>query len=534
MNSLSLLPLQPTILKAAIDSEVEKLTAQGMEPQEAVLKLEADFDTWLETDESNFPASLRGVLEQAEWREKSSQPPHRTYSLIVTSLAGAHTRNRREAALVVSQLQLILTLANEFRYSSAGIARIISQSERRIAVNWKLIEQILNRFGLRSELEESLVRLMQSEDKNRTRIDLGDANTDTIVEHLGFQANSVGLDDEFLEAVANLFTPSSGSPFIPYLQVLNYICSVANFFDHPPEYLYTFKPRGNVANTVFETFPPSLAPGGNPILNNFKAVDRITRDWSQSREDNREQAFALVRLIDGLSSLSYTPRIHLASAFRISILRYIEIKTPSDITIPRISDLDSLERFIRKVAESQTNTRGIVEQRITDFIAAMRHSLPDWRSRGLGDPVNATNRSSRKLGDSDFQHARERKCYAYEAHAGKLTDTYVAEHLRTLRLNLSHRVQEWNHISDLSEWDLTLCFVVHQDATSKDKPNIPGGFRSSIKITTFGSLLDEIKPLMEASPEVALDLFLQLVITPLNADNTPHSVKEVVTRLMRH
>lgn len=532
MNSLSLLPLKPANLKSAMDAAVATMVAKGMEAEEALLKLSADFDAWLESDERHFPLSLRSLLVSAEWADLVNGPPHKAYSSAIIRLAKAHTQGRREAALVLSQLQLILILADDFQHSSAGIARIISQSEKRTSVNWKMIEQILSCFGRRSRLDEVFVRDIQERDEAETKADLGDATVDTIVEKLGFHAEAIGLNDVFKSAIFNLFNPSTGSPFIPYLQILAYVCTVANRGDHPTEYLYTFKPRGNVANAIFGKFPPSLAPGGNPMLNNFKAVDRLTLDWSQAREDNRDQAFALVRIVDGLSSLSFTPRVQLAAAFRRSIIRYIDIKTPFRIAMPEQHDLASIGRFIQRVTENQTGTRGIIEQRLTDFMAAMTHPLPDWRPRGLGDPVNATNRSSRKLGDSDFQHALRRECFAYECHAGKLTDIYVTEHLRTLRLNLGHRIEEWNHISELNEWNLKLRFVVHQDVTSSDKPNVSGDFTNSIEVTTFEALFETIKPLMEESPANAVQLFNRLVIGPLDADNTPHFTKEIAIGLL--
>lgn len=532
MNSLSLLPLKPATLKSAIEAAVAALVANGMEAEEALLKLSADFDAWLESDQRVFPTSLKCLLDRAEWAVQARGAPHQIYSSVIIKLAQSHTQGRREAALVLSQLQMILTLADEFQHSSAGIARIISQSERRVTVSWKMIEQILNCLGRRSQLDELSVRKMQARDEAETKADLGDATVDTIVEKLGFHADAIGLNDEFKAAVIDLFNPTTGSPFVPYLQILAYVCTVAEFGDHPTEYLYTFKPRGNVGNAIFGKFPPSLAPGGNPMLNNFKAVDRLTLDWSQAREDHRDQAFALVRIVNGLSSLSFTPRVQLAAAFRRSIIRYVEIKTPSGIAIPEQQNPEVIERFIRRVAANQTGTRGIIEQRVTDFLAAMMHPLPEWRSRGLGDPVNATNRSSGKLGDSDFQHASRRECFAYECHAGKLTDIYIAEHLRTLRLNLGHRIEEWNHISDLGDWNLKLRFVVHQDGTSSDKPNVSGDFTNSIDVTTFGELFETTKPLMEASSVNAVKLFNRLVIAPLVADNTPHSTKEIAVGLL--
>ena len=166
-----------------------------------------------------------------------------------------------------------------------------------------------------------------------------------------------------------------------------------------------------------------------------------------------------MEIVDGLSSLAYSPRVQISSLLRKAIVRYIEINTPIPTHLKQQTDFELIKHFVRDVSANQTYTRGVIEQRLVDFLAAIEYPLPEWRSRGLGDPVNASNSSSKKLGDCDFQNVAARKCVALEAHAGRLTDVYVREHLRTLRINLPSRLEEWSCISELSDWHLHLCFL---------------------------------------------------------------------------
>ena len=346
------------------------------------------------------------------------------------------------------------------------------------------------------------------------------------------QAESLGLDRKFKDGVIRLFTPDIGESFVPYLQILLYISTVDHFFDHSPEFIYTYKPRGEVANLIFGVFPPELAPGGNPMLNNFKAVNRITLDWADSRPDNREQARALVEIVEGLSSLAYSPRVQVSSLLRKAIVRYIEIKTPAAINIEQQTDFEAIKRFVRGVSTIQTGTRGVIEQRVVDFLAAIEYPLPEWRSRGLGDPVNASNSSSKKLGDCDFQNITEKRCVAVEAHAGRLTDVYVREHLRTLRINLPSRLEEWSRISELSDWRLYLRFLVHEDARSGAEISVPEVVDGPVEVLTYSQYFEMLLPVMESDTEGTIRLFNHWVVSILNANNIPIATKQTANSLL--
>ncbi len=297
------------------------------------------------------------------------------------------------------------------------------------------------------------------------------------------------------------------------------------FYDHPSEYIYTFKPRGAVANLIFGTFPPGLAPGGNPMLNNFKAVNRLSHDWAESRDDNRDQAIALVKIVLVLSSLSYPARKQLAGSIRRGILRFIEINTPAKVTMPSAATPADVARFLQAVSQSPTNSRDIIEQRVTDFLATMNHREAVWRARGLGDPVNASNTSSRKLGDCDFQNAATQTCHAVESHAGRLTDVYLHEHLRTLRLNLPKRLDEWSGISEIGEWKLEVLFIAHENALTPDCDQPELAIPCDIVVTTFAEACEKVIGIAEAMQVQAVKLFNRWVVRPLNAPNTPHSAK---------
>ena len=473
------------------------------------------------------------MLAPASWAQILPVPAHRSYVGLIGKIVGKYVGTKREAAILLSQLPLMLLLAREFSGSPARIAQLLGSADGRNLVSWRAVQIILVHFAIRNELDVGLVSSLIEEDEILSTQDFGDANVITVVDLLAEQSGHFGLNVGFRNSLAALFTPLHGEPFIPYLQILLYVSVVDHFYDHPPEFIYTFKPRGTVANLVFSKFPAQLAPGGNPMLNNFKAVDRLTYDWAESREDNRIQALALVTVIMGLSSLSFPARKQLSGIIRRGLLRFIEVKTPAEITIPIARDFDEIRIFLQNVAASPTETRGIIEQRVTDFLSAMSHREAAWRSRGLGDPVNASNTSSRKLGDSDFQNSITHQCHAYEAHAGRLTNVYLEEHLRTLRLNLPKRIDEWSGISDIGEWTMKVTFLAHEDARSNPANILPTAIPCSLDVITFSAASSAFLSATGQDQAICLEFFNELVVGPLNASNTPHQAKRKTQELFR-
>lgn len=418
----------------------------------------------------------------------------------------------------------MVTLAQDFNYSSAGIAKVINEFGGKMMLHWKSVDKVLGCLKIGRTLAKNVVAELLQDDRTRSEAVWADSDEKVIVEVLSADAADLELDLEI--SLQTLFTPREESVFVPYLQTLFYVCVITEFFNHPCEYLYTFKPRGKVASLVFDAFPPTLAPAGNPILNNFKAIDRLSFDWSKSRDDNRTQARSLVDIISALSSLSYSPRKLFARRIRAAVVRYIEIKTPQQLTLNNAQSASEIKDFLGHAAEANTQTAGIIEQRIVDFIMAYNHMDTSWKSRGLGDPVNATNTASRKLGDCDFQDIIRCRCEAAEAHGGKLTDVYVDEHLRTMHRNLSERLAEWELVSDAEQWQIKLFFVAHEIACSSTQPNrLPDRFE--IEKVTYTEFLAPIIGLGAGEDAKLICLFNTWVIDVLNKENVPHRVKEV-------
>ncbi len=532
-SSLALLPLEEGKLNEAISSAITAMESQGFTADEARLKLESSFEEWLDKDgmAEALPPEIHPLLSEASWASRVTANPHTAYKNLVNKIAGKHSRTRRKAAILLSRLPQIILLAEEFNNSPARIARLLGPTDGHGRVSWKSVRVILTHFKISNDLDETLIAALLESDRALSAEEFGDADAAAIVDLIFRQGVTLGLDLEFSAALERLFPPIQGQAFIPYLQMLLFVSVIDHFYDHPSEYLYAFKPRGGVANLIFGSFPSELAPTGNPMLNNSKAVNRLSYDWAESRDDNKDQAEALVEVVLALSSLSYTARKQLSGSIRRGIFRFIEINTPAPVSLQDTATTEDVSKFLRAVAGSPTNTRGIIEQRVTDFLGVMKHQDTAWRPRGLGDPVNASNTSSRKLGDCDFQNAATQVCQAVEAHAGRLSDVYLHEHLRTLRLNLPRRLDEWSGISEIAEWKLEVLFVAHENALSQDRDQPELVIPCDIQVTTFAEACEEVIGMAETRQGVAVELFNRWIVQPLNAPNTPHSVKQKAIEL---
>lgn len=530
MSSLTLLPLSPTQLEQAKCEVLAELQKKGLSPEEGEIQLEACFADWLDETETRLSESILQILDHASWFSRLERPrkssPGLLYVRIVNRLSKQSRTSRRSAAITMSYLPLIIHLSQDFQISAAGISEILNKSDRRLLLHWKGIKRIFSELRMDQRIEESQFDDLIARDKSVSDTSFIDADVSTIIEILESESDVFELGISFRSSINELLMPDHGKAFVPYLQALFYLCVITEYYDHPLEYLYTFNPRGNVANAIFDVFPSVMASAGNPILNNFKAIDRLSYDWARSRDDYPKQANALVDIVAGLSSLSFGSRRYLAQKFRGALLKFIEIQCPEDETIPQINSVQSIRHSLDVISVAETYTKGVIEQRICDFLAQLIYPKSRWRSRGLCDPVNATNTSSMKLGDVDFQSVDERKCVAIEAHAGKLTSVYLKEHFRTLWKNLPRRMEEWIRIAELDEWTLEIVFVVHENACNSPGEVPEVSVSNFIKILTYREFIEDALSCSDLQDLEIVSLFNKLVIDVLNQGNTPLAVKQ--------
>lgn len=282
------------------------------------------------------------------------------------------------------------------------------------------------------------------------------------------------------------------------------------------------------AGHLFNLYPDSMTRAANPFLNNAKSVGQVNFPWAAAKKNQEfPGAAALFSILDGLDEMGYAARQELALWIRCYIHRYMVEAEPLDVPLPESIPTDACFNLLSNIAVRNTATRGIIEQRVVDSLTSLIHLESNgWKSRGIGDSVNASNLSKKKLGDCDFQNAIENKVVAYEAHGGALTQTYLDEHLRTLPKVAKPRIEEWSTFSSSADWEVEIVFVAHSfDAEQPSNFEIEG-VNFSIMFITYSDLICSL------DKERFHEVVNTHVLSPLGEKNTPSSVRQALLDLL--
>lgn len=442
-------------------------------------------------------------------------------------LMADHLMKHAQARQFLCDILFIAGLARDQRLTSSQITRLLSYRNSSLRVSRPAISVIMKSLKLEPSLDQGAIQKLFEQDREEEIFVFADADVAVGAETVEAIAMSLGFEGDLAEQLKTLAPNEQFHLFGPYLQVLHYQCVIAEFFDHAMTGVYEFSPRGKVANWIFDEYPRSMIGAGNPVLNNMKSVAVIDYNWVRSKKRNElPGANALLGILESLECLSFSARREVARLIRLWLHRVMRISRPMDKKLPKKLSKDQLTLILNRVAEGNTQTYGILEQRIVDAIATSLHphSL-GWRARGILDSVNATNISRKKLGDSDFQNTNKLSVIAYEAHGGTLTDTYVEEHKRTLLSVLTQREDELKGIADLSDWTITVNFVAHNLDSLRPVSFSFSGIAVSFTFTTFGQFVESNKLL-------GID-WEKFLTAPLSEKRTPFEVRAKVLEIIQ-
>lgn len=522
-----LLPIRPGNEAGCARELRQQLAALGVLP--------ADFLDWaklqagLWNDESQPSAELkrvvRAVLERAGAAQGSSFPSQ--YFQIHKRLVDEHLMSHEEARAFLSNALLMEDLAAHELLSAAQITRLLSGRDARVGFSRQSVSFFLRTIELEPALQREKIRRLFKRDADFELAVFADADLQTAAEIVDSAAAPLGFPGTLIPFLKTLTPPEDLSTYGPYLQIIHYQCMIAEFYDHALTDVYEFSPRGVSALWLFGQYPETLATAGNPFLNNMKSVGKVDEYWARSKKDF-PGAFALLQVLEGLEAMSFAARREAAKFIRLWIHRVMRLSAPFAVPLPLTLTPPHLIRLLDKVSEANTATYGILEQRVVDAVSLALHTQADgWRSRGVGDSVNTTNISRRKLGDCDFQNSATRTIVAYEAHGGVLSDVYVNEHLRTLKKIMLARAEELTGIAELDQWTITIVFVAHHINTAADVNQTIEGVTVTLRFETFPTFL----ALAPVAP-LALPDWDRELLTPLGSGRTPLEVRRTLMAII--
>lgn len=357
--------------------------------------------------------------------------------------------------------------------SASQIARILASLESSLYVPYKAIQVIAKKLGYLPAISvEKLQEIIWPEDSNFANYYFTDSTLEGSIDRCQELCASWLSERNLSEYLRLLVMSPDGSKglkdrdFWPYIQILHWCLLPIEFYDHPVSHLYEFNPRGFVATDLFSRY--KIVSTNNPILNNAKAVAKLDSHWARNRSG--ENAHALVDLLDLLESLPFYGRREVGRVIRGWIVRLIELKSGEYKSIV-VDDAYGLAKKLSKfVCSNESNTRGVLEQRVVDALSVLVFEKPGWKAKGLGDSVNASNFSSHKLGDVEFVNVDKRSAIAIEAHGGRVSTPYVNAHRKSLHRIVEQRLSEsWGSLDFAENWRIKVIFVAHEFAV--DLPN---------------------------------------------------------------
>lgn len=483
-----LLPIDPEREVEAADAVQQQLSDSGLPEDDHPVFVLNEVDTWRGTKQ--ISRDLKRLINTA----LSAGYPGRGEALATryptawNSLQTKHALSPAAATGLLSHARLIASLAEDGSMSASQIAQVLMARDARVILPWGAVTDVLRAMGISRRLELAAIEELHAEDESLEEARFADADLEAMLDFLQQEGERLGYGDDLGTHLREIVEPTNGgSRHVPYWIVLHFLCFPAAFYDHSLNHAYEFLPRGHVAAWVRDRYPRVLDSTDSPILNNLKSVYELDEAWATSKGRQGPQALTLVAILRRLSSMPFASQRELAALLRQALLRMIRLLTPADVQLPVRPSTQELHRILSAIAAGGTATRGIIEQRVVDAVAALLHEESGSVPRGLGDSVNATNISRRKLGDCDFQDVEARHVVAYETHAGTLTQVYVDHHLNSLRQVLPQRLKdEWQHIDpEAGHWSVEVIFVATAFATDLTTHEIIDGVLVEISYHTF-------------------------------------------------
>jgi hypothetical protein len=514
-----LLPVSPLLEEDLLVAAVAFLDGEGLMTEDRVRWVEEQLEAWREAN--HLPTVLAQLISQCLTHGAPEIATGlRDYGSLHADLMQTHGLTFDEALAFLSHARLAFDLAQKERMSAAQVASVLGARDRRISFSWQAVQRLLAALGVEPALDLAAVKEVFSRDRDRESLAFADSDDDTAAALVGVAADRLGFPGDLGHLLRQL-APSGATPSGPYLQILHWAAMIGEFYDHPLSWPYEFSPRGVVGEWLFTQYPSALTAAGNPILNNAKSIDRLDTSWARTRgrRANVRPPLALAQILLGAESLGFHNRRGVSEWLRLWLMRAVRLFSGTERLLEPAAATADVTRALSAVTSSATHTAGVIEQRIVDALSSLKHpTTSGWRSRGIGESVNASNLSAKKFGDCEYLDVAKRELIAYEAHGGTLSGLYVEGHCRTLARVLAFRREELEAVADMTSWHIEVVFVAQSVQSGLPTSRVIEGARFHLRYLTFADL----------APAVTADVveaFTRHVHLPLNERRTPQSVR---------
>lgn len=485
--SLPLDPDQiPTASTRVISFYVGASDKVRLPEDEVADRFEEMWGLWFEGD-SDPSKELKDVMSVAISTDADMEALANGYFALEKKLESQYYMTKEHAVALIGSAPLIRTLVVEQHLGLDRIKGIINVP----GATYDAIKSILSVLGIGVPFDVARVPELHNADVEDVSGLFGDTLPEdadvTFKGLLGNFSRSKELGEDVTELVY--------IGFEPYLFILYYELLTLELADRfPGRAIYEHSPRSNKVKALWnEMYNPTQE---NPYLNNAKSVYSLDAAWAETKlsRETGNGSLMLADAFDIMAELPYTTRrrvAHLIRCYLVLMASKTQASTPLASSTP-----DNIRSFVKRVCESNSCTKGVLDQRLVDFLTMCSHEYAEWTVRGLGSSVNESNASGRKFGDVEFMSLVDRgRMEAYEAHGGGLRDEYVTDHVHSLAGTVEYFKKDYEDRGEKYERDVEIVYVAHdtsrlehyQDGHREDISGIPFEFR----FITFKQLVEE-------------------------------------------
>lgn len=455
----SSMPIDPNTIDNAAERAVTfyaNASESIMLPEEEVAERFSEmWGLWLA--DGGIPSKeLRDVVREAVSVDPGMERLAGEYFKLVEKLETRLYMSRAYAVALVGCAPLIRILVIEQHLGLDRIRSILNVP----GATFDAIRSVLAAIGISAAFVVDDIDAIHLTDIENVSAFFGDTPADESEKTLRGLLGNFSRNEELWEDVTELVYVG----FEPYLFMLYYELLTLETTDRfPGRAIYECGPRGQKVKALWNSmYHPTQE---NPYLNNAKSVYSLDTAWAETKLSRETQngSLMLADIFDIMSELPYTTRRRVAHVIRCYLVHVANINRAST-PLPAITPAD-IRLFVERVAASNSLTKGVLDQRLVDFLTMCAHDYENWIVRGLGSSVNETNASGRKFGDVEYLSLEDRRTmHAYEAHGGGLRDEYVQDHIKSLAGIVDYLSSAEKDRGETFDREVDIIYVAHNTA----------------------------------------------------------------------
>lgn len=523
------MPIDPNTMGQAAERAIafyENAPAAISLPEEEVAERFTEmWNLWFA--EGGIPSKeLRDVVHEAVGVDSDMEELAGEYFKLVEKLEQKSYMSRAYAVALVGCAPLIRTLVIEQHLGLDRIRSILNVP----GATFDAIRSVLGAIGISPAFDVSDIDMIHQADTEDVSAYFGDTPADESEGTFKGLLGNFSRNEELWEEVNELVYIG----FEPYLFMLYFELLTLETTDRfPGRAIYECGPRGQKVKALWNSmYHPTQE---NPYLNNAKSVYSLDQAWAETKFSRETQngSLMLADIFDIMSELPYTTRrrvAHVIRCYLVHVANEKQVSTP----LPDITP-SGIRSFVKRVAKSNSLTKGVLDQRLVDFLTMCAHGEDKWVARGLGSSVNETNASGRKFGDVEYLNIDDKRTMrAYEAHGGGLRDEYVQDHINSLVETVDYFKDVANDRGETFEREVEVAYVAHDisrlNRFKDGHTETIGGIPFTFRFITFFDLLEEAGGIDSVSKKTAL--FDELVHHRISRLPDSYSLKKRYSELI--